>query len=224
MLSIGGLTLSFICKTLLLTGLLLALSWLSSCSAERLFRLTLAPAERPAVGFVMLMACGEIVGWPMVAFRLSSALFMVLVGAAAAALALFGLLSWLRRPALPSAREDAPAARRIALLLALAAVALELVMTLVTFRSDSDDSFYVSNVALFANSSVLNPFDSSMGSHVVGTVPMYDFQIWESVLAMLCRVFRLGAAELPGGNGALRGREDNVERAVRLQNGVLDRR
>ena len=196
MLSIGGLTLSFICKTLLLTGLLLALSWLSSCSAERLFRLTLAPAERPAVGFVMLMACGEIVGWPMVAFRLSSALFMVLVGAAAAALALFGLLSWLRRPALPSAREDAPAARRIALLLALAAVALELVMTLVTFRSDSDDSFYVSNVALFANSSVLNPFDSSMGSHVVGTVPMYDFQIWESVLAMLCRVFRLGAAEL----------------------------
>ena len=70
MLSIGGLTLSFICKTLLLTGLLLALSWLSSCSAERLFRLTLAPAERPAVGFVMLMACGEIVGWPMVAFRL----------------------------------------------------------------------------------------------------------------------------------------------------------
>lgn len=69
-------------------------------------------------------------------------------------------------------------------------------MTLVTFRSDSDDSFYVSNVALFANSSVLNPFDSSMGSHVVGTVPMYDFQIWESVLAMLCRVFRLGAAEL----------------------------
>ena len=196
MLSIGGLTLSFICKTLLLTGLLLALSWLSSCSAERLFRLTLAPAERPAVGFVMLMACGEIVGWPMVAFRLSSALFMALVGAAAAALALFGLLSWLRRPALPSAREDAPAARRIALLLALAAVALELVMTLVTFRSDSDDSFYVSNVALFANSSVLNPFDSSMGSHVVGTVPMYDFQIWESVLAMLCRVFRLGAAEL----------------------------
>ena len=196
MLSIGGLTLSFICKTLLLTGLLLALSWLSSCSAERLFRLTLAPAERPAVGFVMLMACGEIVGWPMVAFRLSSALFMALVGAAAAALALFGLLSWLRRPALPSVREDAPAARRIALLLVLAAVALELVMTLVTFRSDSDDSFYVSNVALFANSSVLNPFDSSMGSHVVGTVPMYDFQIWESVLAMLCRVFRLGAAEL----------------------------
>ena len=196
MLSIGGLTLSFICKTLLLTGLLLALSWLSGCSAERLFRLTLAPAERPAVGFVLLMACGEIVGWPVVAFRLSSALFMALVGAAAAALALFGLLSWLRRPALPSVREDAPAARRIALLLALAAVALELVMTLVTFRSDSDDSFYVSNVALFANSSVLNPFDSSMGSHVVGTVPMYDFQIWESVLAMLCRVFRLGAAEL----------------------------
>lgn len=121
MLSIGGLTLSFICKTLLLTGLLLALSWLSSCSAERLFRLTLAPAERPAVGFVLLMACGEIVGWPVVAFRLSSALFMALVGAAAAALALFGLLSWLRRPALPSVREDAPAARRIALLLALAA-------------------------------------------------------------------------------------------------------
>ena len=87
MLSIGGLTLSFICKTLLLTGLLLALSWLSGCSAERLFRLTLAPAERPAVGFVLLMACGEIVGWPVVAFRLSSALFMALVGAAAAALA-----------------------------------------------------------------------------------------------------------------------------------------
>ena len=56
MLSIGGLTLSFICNTLLLTGLLLALSWLSSCSAERLFRLTLAPAERPAVGFVLLLA------------------------------------------------------------------------------------------------------------------------------------------------------------------------
>lgn len=197
MLSIDGLTLPFICKALLLTGLLLGLSCLSSYSAERLFRLRLAPAERPAVGFVLLMACGEVVGWPMVAFRLSSALFMVLVGAAAAVLSLYGLLSRLRRPPLPRTwEEDSTAARRIALLFALAAVALELVMTLVTFRSDADDSFYVSNVALFANSAILNPFDSSMGSHVAGTVPMYDFQIWESLLAMLCRIFRLGAAEL----------------------------
>ena len=73
-------------------------------------------------------------------------------------------------------------------------ITLFLVMiTFVFYRSDADDSFYVSNVALFQSSSVLNPYDSSFGITTLGTVPMYDFQIWESIMALVSSLFRVEA-------------------------------
>lgn len=65
---------------------------------------------------------------------------------------------------------------------------------LLYYRSDADDSFYVSNVLLFSKSNRLNPYDSSFGNSSFGTVPMYDFQIWESYLAVLCRIFSIRAS------------------------------
>ncbi len=55
------------------------------------------------------------------------------------------------------------------------------------YRPDADDSFYVSNVLLFSSSDILNSYDSSFGNPSLGTVPMYDFQIWESYLSVFAR-------------------------------------
>jgi len=65
----------------------------------------------------------------------------------------------------------------------------------VEMHPDSDDSLYVSNVALFSVSRTINPFDSSMGDVTTQTVPVYDFQTWESLNSVICRIFGFGAAE-----------------------------
>lgn len=48
------------------------------------------------------------------------------------------------------------------------------------YKPDADDAFYVSNVNLFLHSDRINQYDSSFGISSLGTVPMYDFQIWET--------------------------------------------
>lgn len=71
-----------------------------------------------------------------------------------------------------------------------------IVLVIVFFRSDADDSFYVSNATLFQNSVNLNAYDSSFGIKELGTVPMYDFQVWESLIAVLSSMFRLEAVSV----------------------------
>lgn len=66
----------------------------------------------------------------------------------------------------------------------LCVILIQIILTLCYYRSDADDSFYVSNVMLFQKSSVLNIYDSSFGITSLGTVPMYDFQIWEAWMAV----------------------------------------
>ncbi|MEA4965985.1 MAG: DUF6077 domain-containing protein [Oscillospiraceae bacterium] len=191
----NGLTVFFVLKWLALLIVLLGVSYGYSYVLEKLLKGCFAPAERFAAGFTALLAAVELTCWPMVAFRLPTALFMAVAGVVILLPAGYGF--FLRpRPHDRILPRTADRRQRIAALLALAVVLVQIVMATVVYRSDADDSFYVSNVALFANSSVLNPYDSSMGNLSLGTVPMYDFQVWESLLAMACRVFGLSAASL----------------------------
>lgn len=74
--------------------------------------------------------------------------------------------------------------------------AIIIAITFVLYRSDADDSFYVSNAALFQNSNLLNMYDSSFGNKSLGTVPMYDFQVWESLIAVVSSLFRVDAVSM----------------------------
>ena len=142
-----------------------------------------------AIGLVGQLAFLELFGWFMVAFRLPSVLFLLLF--VAMNLAVFGLaLKDVRKLTFKFTRENWNVYRLAFYLLLLFTV----IMLILFYVPDADDSFYVSNVELFANSSQLNPYDSSFGDKASGTVPMYDFQIWESYLAMYCKIFKVSAA------------------------------
>lgn len=71
-----------------------------------------------------------------------------------------------------------------------------IILVSLLYRSDADDSFYVSNAMLFQNSNILNLYDSSFGNDELGTVPMYDFQIWESLVAVIASAFSLEAVSV----------------------------
>lgn len=71
-----------------------------------------------------------------------------------------------------------------------------IVFVLFFYRSDADDSFYVSNATAFQNSEKLNLHDNSMGCPALGTFPTYDFQVWESLIAILSNCFHLEAVRV----------------------------
>ena len=66
---------------------------------------------------------------------------------------------------------------------------LQIVMTFIRYRSDADDSFYVSNSAMFLKEEFLNTYDSSMGIRDVAPLPLYTFQTWEAFLSFICKIF-----------------------------------
>lgn len=152
--------------------------------------------QKIAVGFVVNLALTQFLGWCLVAFRMKTAYFVALVGIISVASIVAGILTEKREKPLKVQDHGGRTSNKInmALILAAAILLLQLVMTGVLYRADADDSFYVSNVLQFSHSSYLNLYDSSMGIHSLGTVPMYDFQIWESLIAVYCRLFQIQAA------------------------------
>ena len=143
------------------------------------------------IGFVSMLAVTEAVGWPFIAFRLSAAWFTAVVTGVMLIPAGAGFLMAGRGRAAKGGQEKNGwiAAVVIALMvwMMLSCVAAQ--------KANSDDSFYVSNVALFARAERMNPYDSSMGDITTQTVPMYDFQVWEGLMAVPCRIFGLTATE-----------------------------
>lgn len=143
-----------------------------------------------ALGFVTLLGCLEIFGWFCVAFRMCRFVFELLMVLVTFGLFALGIAKRKSSKAQISIKID------ISMLLALAAIIIMLVMTWLYYRPDADDSFYVSNVTLFANSTIINPYDSSFGIQSLGTVPMYDFQIWELFMAIISNIFHLEAVTM----------------------------
>lgn len=144
-----------------------------------------------SVGFIGQLAIIELLGWWLVAFRKSANIFAILVICIILVGSFSGIyIAWHNRAKnyLTSIKI-----RGEYILLFICMIILCLFLYYM-YRSDADDSFYVSNVLLFSTEKQLNLYDSSFGNSSFGTVPMYDFQIWESYLSVLCRIFSIKAS------------------------------
>lgn len=140
--------------------------------------------------FVAVLALLELLGWEMVAYQMNTWYFLCLVGIVF--LSVIILFVYL----IKSKRISIKRNLNIYTYALWIGIVFTIVMLCLFYRSDADDSFYVSNVALFAESDVINPYDSSFGVPGTSTVSMYDFQIWESFLAVFARIFGINAAAL----------------------------
>lgn len=185
----AGLTPGLIISWIFFTIIVLAVTFVIGSVIKSFGLSNLNAYEYFAVGFVALIGLTEFLGWYFVAFQWKRNWFAVLV----LAITLCFMILVVRRKTL-SCRPKYKFDR--ALIPVLVVTVFLILITMAVYRSDADDSFYVSNVALFAESGRLNPYDSSFGIEELGTVPMYDFQIWEAFMAVLCRVFRVEAVTM----------------------------
>ncbi len=155
----------------------------------RLLRRARHPLSLFCTGLVSVLALEEFFAWPVVAYRLSSDL---LLGITAAVVLVPPIVSFFLKPAEKKfGRPSVP-------LLVFTGILVLFVVLSCTFeyRFSGDDSFYVSSIAQFAKAERINLFDASMGDPTASTVPMYDFQVWESLLSVICRVTGLKATVL----------------------------
>lgn len=138
-----------------------------------------------SIGFVLHLAIIELLCWWMVAFHFPMKVFVASSALVVSVLSLVGIRNLIKNKDNLLSKPAGMKWYHLVLAIILIYECLQLVLF---YRSDADDSFYVSNVLLFSKSESLNLYDSSFGNNNLGTVPMYDFQIWESYLAFLCRL------------------------------------
>lgn len=188
----AGLTWGIVVRGLLFTAIALLVLFLIGSAIRAAGLSDLNRCEYIAAGLVVLLGLIELFGWFFVAFRLKRSLFALLVVLIVACL----VIAAVKGNALRKAGRRRTGRYGRAVIPVILVTAVLIVATMLVYRSDADDSFYVSNVALFAQSDRLNPYDSSFGIESLGTAPMYDFQIWEAFMAVLCRVFRIEAATM----------------------------
>lgn len=158
----------------------LAIPWIFGVSLRSIFfkKASLSSFSAISVGFVVELALLQFCGWFLVAFRFPAIVFIAEFLILQTGVLLFGwyCLKKHKNKIQPfSKKRFKNVSLEFILLFILFAVLLYGVFR--WYRPDADDSFYVSNVALFSQSSQLNPYDSSFGNWNLGTVPMYDFQI-----------------------------------------------
>ncbi|MDF2881854.1 MAG: hypothetical protein K0R54_2411 [Clostridiaceae bacterium] len=144
-----------------------------------------------AIGFVCLLAIIQAGTWFMVAYSLPFSAFcievaVIIIGSIAfciymqknnSDIKIFNHLGKL-------SREE-----KIVILIFICVLALQILMTFIKYRSDADDSFYVSNSAMFLNEKILNMYDSTMGNKSNAPLVLYNFQIWEVFLSFLSKMF-----------------------------------
>lgn len=137
--------------------------------------------ENSVYGFIINIALTQFLLWPFVAFRWSSITFCTLAVMINIIPSIIGIYYSFKQKK-NNIKIDFSKTKIAVLIVALILLLIEIVLTQKYYRSDADDSFYVSNSKLFMESKNLNEYDSSFGNEEFGTVPMYDFQIWESLV------------------------------------------
>lgn len=186
---LSGLSVLLIGKMLLFYLTMTGIMYMTGSGISKLFGLQTLKLERLSIGFVFQLAMIQLFGWFFMAFNWSMMAFSVQV----LFISLVGVLLGFYGQAYKSSE---PQKFDKTFILGMGLLLLQIALTLVMYRSDADDSFYVSNVTLFQNSSVLNAYDSSFGITDLGTVPMYDFETWEAYAAVLGNVFRIEGVTL----------------------------
>ncbi len=145
-----------------------------------------------SIGFVFQVAVIELLGWWIVAFRMPTVWFIGIAYVVMIGGLVLGIKENLGNASIEEIKKKVVWNKEFCIL-CVWILFICFALTLV-YRPDADDSFYVSNVMQFSQSGNLNLYDSSFGNLSFGTVPMYDFQIWESYLAVLCRTFSIKAS------------------------------
>lgn len=183
-----GINIEFIIKTLLFTSIFLGSSYCAGKNWVRIFKWNFNSWLALPFGFIFNLAFVQIVGWLFMLFRWNNVIFSNLVICLLLLQIIFALADKKREKYRIDITMD-----KVCVFFMLA---LEIGLTFFIFRSDADDSFYVSTVNLFAQSSVLNPYDASFGIETLGTVPLYDIETWEAFIAVFARVFQFDAATM----------------------------
>ncbi len=154
------------------------------------------------LGFIFNLAINELLLWPFVAFRLNTKAFIlssILISIIPTILGIYFVIKENRKIKNDNKKEKKDKKVSIkeyipSVTFFIVILLIELILTSIYYRSDADDSFYVSNSVLFGDSQNLNMYDSSFGDDTLGTVPMYDFQVWESLVMVYSKIFDVDAA------------------------------
>lgn len=144
-----------------------------------------------AYGFVLYLALIEILCWYCVTFRFPIFIFKIIVTGISISGLGIGIYGVIKQKIKFQKLSNKAI---IQVLLTFLFLSILIILTIVFFRSDADDSFYVSNVNLFSQSDRLNPYDSTTGNPGLGTLSLYDFEIWESLMAVFCQMFSIEAS------------------------------
>ncbi|MBL1226714.1 DUF6077 domain-containing protein [Enterococcus sp. BWR-S5] len=184
----SGLTILLIGKMLLFYLVMTGVMYMTGSGVSKLLGIRTIGLERLSIGFVFQLALIQLFGWCFMAFGWSTTAFSVQV----LLISLAGILLGFYGQAYKTEQRSFDKSY----LLSAGMLLLQIILTLVMYRSDADDSFYVSNVTLFQNSQALNSYDASFGITSLGTVPMYDFETWEAYAAVLGNFFRIEGVTL----------------------------
>ena len=184
----------YILKFVLLSLYIFSTSFFIGKAFSKLMKKEFDVLENIVSGFIVNVACVQIFLWPMVAFCLSKIIFCVLTFLITIIPTIVGIIIFIKeRKALKSEginEETKQDIKQIILkVIFVLLILVHIIFTVIYYRSDADDSFYVSNSTLFKAEDNLNEYDSSFGDEELGTVPMYDFQIWESIITYYSIIF-----------------------------------
>ena len=149
--------------------------------------------ENIVIGFICNIAIIQLILWPFVAFRLKMLEFIIFSILLTLIPSIFGAYFYFREYKL-SKKVDKVKSNKKQILLKLifiGLIVLQIILTAIFYKSDADDSFYVSNSTLFKDSVNINEYDSSFGDSSLGTVPMYDFQVWETMISVYGFIFNI---------------------------------
>lgn len=150
--------------------------------------------ENIVYGFVVNLALIQLFLWYFVAFKLSTTIFMSVMMAITIVPTIIGMY-FTYKDLKNTKKYEKNNLKKVQVkdvlvrILFVTLLMFEIILTTIYYKSDDDDSFYVSNSTLFANSQYLNEYDSSMGDDSLGTVPLYDFQVWESMITVYGKIF-----------------------------------
>ncbi|MCB5953474.1 DUF6077 domain-containing protein [Enterococcus sp. CWB-B31] len=184
----SGLNVLLIGKMILFYLMMTVIMYMTGSGVCRRFGINAVRIERLSIGFVFHMALIQLFGWFFVAFRWPMSAFILQV----IFISFFGIILGISREAYKAEKRKIEWSGLIVLGILLFQITLLFIM----YRSDADDSFYVSNVTLFQNSQNLNLYDGSFGNPLLGTVPMYDFEIWEAYMAFFCKLLQIDGATM----------------------------
>ncbi len=180
-------------KTVLFYLVLLLVFYLTGRVATVFFQKKIAFSEALILGFITFLALIEIFGCFCTVFQLRIDFFMGITVCVSLLCIIAGLIVIKRENRVYAGFLTKPSP---VLILSLLLMCFLIVLSILYYRADADDAFYVGNVNLFINSAYLYPYESSMGNPLIPSSGMYRLETWEALMAVLCKAFSISASAM----------------------------